>query len=103
MAATCSSMTIRAFENRGSAIFGCVPTRARWMSAATTSRAGIVLDLKAILRPVDLPNPNVAGAFDVGAFERLDLAAMFANGFRMNAISDLCRQAFTVSRQFPFG
>lgn len=45
-----------------------------------TDPSGIVLDLDGNLRPVDLPNPNVAGAYDVGALERLP-AAMFANGF----------------------
>ena len=45
-----------------------------------TEPSSIVLDLDGNLRPVDLPNPNVAGAYDVGAYERLP-AAMFANGF----------------------
>jgi hypothetical protein len=70
------------FENRGSGrLFGCARTRGRWMSAATTNRAGIVLDLgrQSCARSI-CRMPNVAGAFDVGAFERRP-SAMFANGF----------------------
>jgi len=68
------------FENRGSANFRLRADSGAVDVCSYNEPSGIVLDLEGNLRPVDLPNPNVAGAFDIGAFERRP-SAMFANGF----------------------
>lgn len=68
------------FENRGSADFRLRADSGAVDVCSYSDPSGIVLDLQGVLRPVELSNPNVAGAFDVGAFERPP-AAMFGNGF----------------------